>query len=256
MIIDKIEEQLWDTSSKISEIMLKLGTHLYNMMDTIETFKRRNISPDKISVPRILPLAPSTPDSYTKLKTERGQDTLNYDFFLNIFKPIILRGVTSLPPKRRYEPRQEVLRYQPVVKKFSQQYGVPENMIMAVMHQESNGQNRARADTSTATGLMQLVKGTAIELGLTVNSLIDERLNPEKNIEAGTKYLSQLLKRSKGDISLAIAAYHEGFGGISEIRRRTMREGNGRYAREKLKEEGRQYLPSVLKYMQVYKGVT
>ncbi|MFW3388149.1 UNVERIFIED_CONTAM: transglycosylase SLT domain-containing protein, partial [Kocuria sp. CPCC 205274] len=62
---------------------------------------------------------------------------------------------------------------------------------------------------SSATGVMQLIKGTGAMYGLNTDA---DFLDPNKNINAGAKYLAQMLKLSKGDEMRAALAYHSGPG--------------------------------------------
>jgi soluble lytic murein transglycosylase-like protein len=55
-----------------------------------------------------------------------------------------------------------------------------------------------------AQGLMQLMPGTARELG------VKDAFDPAQNLDAGTRYLNSLIAEFKGDIRLAIAAYNAG----------------------------------------------
>jgi len=59
-----------------------------------------------------------------------------------------------------------------------------------------------------AQGLMQLMPGTAADLGVT------DAFDPEQNIQAGSKYLKQLMDRYDGDAKLALAAYNWGMGNL------------------------------------------
>ena len=70
-----------------------------------------------------------------------------------------------------------------------------------------------------AAGLWQFMIGTAKVMGLTVNSLVDERRDPIRSSEAAARYLKQLYK-AYGDWSLAIASYNCGPGSVNRALRR------------------------------------
>ena len=93
----------------------------------------------------------------------------------------------------------------------SVKYGVDADLIRAVIKQES-GFKPNLTSKKNAAGLMQLMPDTAAMLGLDGNSVFD----PEKNIDAGTRYLSQLLAQYKGDKSTTLAAWNWGPGNLAK----------------------------------------
>ena len=82
-------------------------------------------------------------------------------------------------------------------------YAVSPGLLKAVIHAES-GFNPRAISSKGARGLMQLMPETAQALG------VDDPFNPWQNIEAGTRYLSSMIQRFGGDLSLGLAAYHAG----------------------------------------------
>jgi hypothetical protein len=90
---------------------------------------------------------------------------------------------------------------------------LPKNFVTANMWVESNGNSNALSPKG-AMGLMQLMPGTARDMGVT------DPWDPVQNAIGGSKYLGQLLRRYNGNMELAVAAYNAGpnavdkYGGI------------------------------------------
>ncbi len=93
--------------------------------------------------------------------------------------------------------------YDPVVKKVAKRHGVEPDLIHAIIRAESNYESTA-VSAKGAIGLMQLMPATGKAYG--VNNFID----PEENIEGGTKYLKDLIRLYEGKTSLVLAAYNAG----------------------------------------------
>ncbi|MFM7389923.1 MAG: lytic transglycosylase domain-containing protein [Vampirovibrionales bacterium] len=89
------------------------------------------------------------------------------------------------------------------IEKYATQYGLEPSLVEAVIKAESAYNPNAKSRVG-ALGLMQLMPSTAEGLG------VEDPLNPEQNIEGGSKYLASLMKRFNGDTSLAVAAYNAG----------------------------------------------
>lgn len=96
-----------------------------------------------------------------------------------------------------------------IFQEAAQTYGVDVNLLTAIARQESNFTATATS-SSGAMGIMQLMPATAQGLG------VNDAYNPYENIMGGAKYISQLLSRYNGDISLALAAYNAGSGNVAK----------------------------------------
>jgi soluble lytic murein transglycosylase-like protein len=92
-----------------------------------------------------------------------------------------------------------------LIKDASSKNRVDPSLLRAVMVQES-GFRPCAISTAGAMGLMQIMPETADELGL------EDPFDPAANVNAGAKYLKQMLDRYHGNTALALAAYNAGPG--------------------------------------------
>lgn len=97
-----------------------------------------------------------------------------------------------------------------IINSASEEYGLPKELIDAVISKESSGNKKAISNKG-ARGLMQLMPATAEELGVT------DIEDPYQNVMAGAKYLRKMLDRYDGDIMLALAAYNAGPGNVDKF---------------------------------------
>jgi hypothetical protein len=95
------------------------------------------------------------------------------------------------------------------LEQLAKQYGIPLELLLAVIMQESKGDPDAESPAG-AQGLMQLMPATAKGLG--VNNPFDAK----QNVEGGAKYLKQLMDQFGGDISMCLAAYNSGAGNVQK----------------------------------------
>ena len=93
--------------------------------------------------------------------------------------------------------------YGELIRKASEKYGVDADLVYSVVAAESNF-NAHAVSRRNAKGLMQLLPETAKRLG------VKDIFDPAQNVEAGTRYLRDLLKLYQGDLALALAAYNAG----------------------------------------------
>ncbi|RDH85798.1 MAG: lytic transglycosylase [endosymbiont of Escarpia spicata] len=92
-------------------------------------------------------------------------------------------------------------------------HDLPLTLLLAVSRGESDFDPAARSHAN-AHGLMQIQwPGTAKHLGI---NRIADLYNPCRNVDAGTRYLKELLARYNNNLHLALAAYNYGPGRISK----------------------------------------
>jgi len=83
----------------------------------------------------------------------------------------------------------------------AQRHGIPEDLFLRLVQQES-GFNPKAVSHKGATGLAQLMPGTAQGLGVDIN-------DPVQNLDGGARYLKKMHARF-GNWRLALAAYNAG----------------------------------------------
>ena len=91
--------------------------------------------------------------------------------------------------------------YLEVAREAARRHGVPEDLFLRLVQRES-GWNPGAVSNKGATGLAQLMPGTARRLGV-------DPADPLQNLEGGARYLRMMYDRF-GDWRLALAAYNAG----------------------------------------------
>ncbi len=106
------------------------------------------------------------------------------------------------------------LKYEEYIEKYSEEYGLDEYLVMAVIRSESRFDHAAHS--GVARGLMQITDGTAAWIAekLETKYYADMVEEPEINIKMGCWYLAYL-NDLYGNTETALAAYNAGMGNVS-----------------------------------------
>ena len=99
----------------------------------------------------------------------------------------------------------------PLLARASTRHGLPVNLLDRVIARES-GRRPCAVSAKGALGLMQLMPATAAALG------VSNPFDASQNVEAGSRFLRELITRYAGDLALALAAYNAGPGAVERHR--------------------------------------
>jgi len=104
------------------------------------------------------------------------------------------------------------LKYGELIAKAAERHQVDPKLLHAVIQAES-AYNANAVSSAGAVGLMQLMPDTARRYG------VSDRGDAEQNIDAGTRYLKDLLAMFNADLKLAVAGYNAGEGAVIKYNR-------------------------------------
>jgi soluble lytic murein transglycosylase-like protein len=119
----------------------------------------------------------------------------------------------------------------PLIEEISQREGLTPDLLRAVIQKESAFLPCA-VSRKGAQGLMQLMPATAADFG------VQDPFDPNENVNAGAKFLKQLLGRYGGDLVLALGAYNAGPGRVDSIGRLPLFPETVNYVAEILEKLG------------------
>lgn len=101
-------------------------------------------------------------------------------------------------------------RYSAQFRSAAKKHGVDDAWLRAIAHTESGFDARA-VSPKGAQGVMQLMPDTARIYGVT------DAYSPLQSIDAGARHLRSLVRRYRGDLTLAAAAYNAGVGAVTRF---------------------------------------
>jgi soluble lytic murein transglycosylase-like protein len=152
---------------------------------------------------------------------------------LQLWGPAPVSAIADPPPLPAFAcppiPEESV---SPILEGASKAQSVDLGLLRAVIGQES-AFHPCAVSSKGAQGLMQLMPEVASRLGVT------DAFDPKQNVEAGARYLKELVDKYKGDLSKALAAYNAGPTAVDQV--------NG------IPDipETRQYVESILAHMNI-----
>lgn len=151
---------------------------------------------------------------YVVLRSGARLDVTGYEILADRYILHLKGGVAEVPvddivgiePEEIFEPVEPPLSentpFQRIIRAAAERYGLDADLIHCVVAVESNFNPKA-VSPKNARGLMQLLPQTAAQYG------VKDIFDPEQNVNAGTRYLKELMDRYH-NLTLALAAYNAG----------------------------------------------
>ena len=149
--------------------------------------------------------------------------------------------------------------YEEAVLIYSEEYGVDDNLILALIKAESNFNADAISNRS-AIGLMQLMEETAKDVANQNGiELDDENIKQDlcdvyKNVQIGTCYLASLLKRYENK-EIALAAYNAGIGTVDNWIDKGIIKSDGSDIENIPYKETNYYVRKILRDYEIYNNL-
>ena len=141
----------------------------------------------------------SQPSNATLIEINDDGSTTTYEAFDYLSAHRHFAIVKQSPPSDIYN----------IVQKYADLYGIDPSLIHAIIQTESAYDPKA-ISSAGAEGLMQIMPKTAESLGIT------DSFDTDQNIEAGVRYLKNLLDQYDGNLEFALAAYNAGEGSVQK----------------------------------------
>lgn len=135
-------------------------------------------------------------------------------------------------------------RWFPVIEPILKKNGVPDDFKYLAVAESGL---KDVVSPAGATGFWQIMKGTAREYGLEVNSEVDERYHLEKSTEVACQYLLDAYEKY-GNWTLAAASYNAG---MNKISKETIRQNESQYYHMNFGTETGRYIYRILALKQI-----
>lgn len=144
-------------------------------------------------------------------------------------------------------------KYKYYVEKYAEEYKIEKELIYAIIKAESNFREKI-VSPKDAIGLMQLLESTAndVSKGMNLEITKETLLNPEININLGTKYISSLIEKYE-NVELALAAYNAGRGNVDKWIEEGIIKADGTDVEKIPYKETNNYIRKVIRNYKIYK---
>ena len=149
------------------------------------------------------------------------------------------------------------IKYENFVDEYSKKYEIDKNLIYSIIKAESNFTENAESSKG-AKGLMQLMPNTAKDIlkkmdNMNISEIEIETklLEPQFNIEIGTKYISILIDKYKNK-ELALVAYNAGSGNVDNWIQKGILKEDGSDIENVPYKETNNYVRKILQNYKIY----
>lgn len=169
---------------------------------------------------------------------------------------IIIVVAILLLVKIQILPKMYPKKYSELVEKYATEYELDPLLVYSIIKAESNFKEEARSN-SNAIGLMQIMLDTAKEIGqkIDIEEITEEKLlEPDTNINIGTKYFKILLEKYNNE-KLAIIAYNAGMGNLDTWLKQGIIDPEGNNLENIPFPETKNYVEKILQNYKIYSEI-
>lgn len=169
---------------------------------------------------------------------------------------IIIVVAILLLLKTQILPKMYPKKYSELVEKYATEYELDPLLVYSIIKAESNFKEEAKSN-SNAIGLMQIMLETAKEIGqkIDIEEITEEKLlEPDTNINIGTKYFKILLEKYNNE-KLAIIAYNAGMGNLDTWLKQGIIDPEGNNLENIPFPETKNYVKKILQNYKIYSEI-